>query len=81
MPDQWVKCTHPNLPDNEPILIPEESFNNSHSTRGWVLYVEDDVDSDVESSQPRVLEIITQAENESVKADARTETTSRKVKK
>ena len=81
MPDQWVKCTHPNLPDNEPILIPEESFNNSHSNRGWVLYVEDDVDSDVESSQPRVLEIITQAENESVKADARTETTSHKAKK
>ena len=81
MPDQWVKCTHPNLPDNEPILVPEESFKNSHSNRGWVLYVEDDVNSDMESSQPRVLEIITQAENESVKADARTKTTSRKAKK
>ena len=80
MPDQWVKCTHPNLPDNEPILIPETSFNNLHSRQGWVLYVEDDVEDDVEPPKPRVLEIITKAENESIKADVREKATSRKAK-
>lgn len=80
MPDQWVKCTHPNLPDNEPILVPEISFTNSHSKRGWVLHVEDDVEDNIEPSHPRELTIITVAENDTIKAEASEETATRKAK-
>ena len=35
MAEQWIKMSHPNLPDNDPVDVTFTAFINLHEKKGW----------------------------------------------
>lgn len=52
--EKWIRIEHPDLPDNDAVLVTEDAFVNLHEGNGWVTCAgEEFVAEDVAESAAR----------------------------
>ena len=54
MPETWIEMKHPDLPDNDPVRVPETSFVNLHERKGWERFEREAEVVEVVEGSPRV---------------------------